>query len=1034
MHTGIELHGNGARRRRAAWTALLVALTALAAPPAPGQDAAPPDRVTLQLKWTHTFQFAGYYAALEKGYYREAGLEVAIQEAAPGIDPVQVVLQGRAQYGVGTSSLLLARKAGMPVVVLAVIFQHSPYVLIARGDTGTQGIHNLAGKRVMLEPQSDELLAYLQAEGIPRERIVRLEHSYDPQDLIDGKTDAIAGYVINQPYYLDRAGFAYQVYTPRSAGIDFYGDNLFTTERELREHPGRAKAFRAASLRGWEYAVEHPEEIADLILAKYSQRHGRDYLLAQAHAMMPLLSPDLVEIGYMHPGRWRHIADTYAGIGMLPRDFSLEGFLYDPLPPRMDFRWLYRAAALALLALLAAGGVLFQFHRVNRRLAAALAAGRRSEAALQAEMAKLDAVFESSPVAMLVLDDRLNVARANAAAILLAGGQAADILQRPPGGALRCAHSAEDPRGCGHSPTCALCPLRNAVTAALAGNALPRNQEIMMELVRDSAPRTVWFKVGIQPLDVSGRRHLNVALDDITERKRAEEALVAKTEELDRYFTSSLDLLCIATTDGRFIRLNPEWEKVLGYPVAELEGRRFLDFVHPDDLPATLNALQRLDAQEEVLTFENRYHCQDGSYRWIEWRSKPMGSTIYAVARDVSRRKRMEADLRQAKETAEQANAAKSAFLANMSHEIRTPMNTILGFADILASQIENPVHRQHLAAIAASGRQLLGLINDILDLSKIESGKLKLEPKAVDPRELFAGIRQLFLPETQRKGLELRLEIDPELPAGLVLDEIRLRQILFNLVGNAVKFTHAGSIVIAAGQRRGGAGRDTIEFAFSVRDTGIGIPSDQHQSIFEAFQQRKDQSHAQYGGSGLGLTISKRLAEAMGGRITVASEPGQGSTFEVVLDNVRVSAAPPPGPPALAGAAPRFAPARILVVDDVKLNRLLLRHFLSDPAFRLEEAVHGQEALEAVGRQRPDLILLDMVMPVMDGAELMRRLKADPALARIPIIVVSASALPEEEAKARAAGCDGYLRKPVNKDELLREMARFLKRREPGP
>jgi PAS domain S-box-containing protein len=325
--------------------------------------------VTLQLKWTHAFQFAGYYAAKEQGYYRDAGLDVDIREALPGDDPVKDVVGGEAEFGVGTSSLLLERKAGRPVVVLAVIFQHSAYVLIARRLSATQGIHDLVGKRVMLEPQSDELLAYLRQENIPLDRIIRLAHSYDPRDLITGKTDAMAAYV-TELYYLDRAHFPYQTYTPRSAGIEFYGDNLFTSERELKTHPERVKAFRAASLRGWKYAMEHPDELIDLILAKYSQRHSRDYFQFEAKKTISLIHPELIEVGYMNPGRWRHIADTYAGIGMLPRGYSIEGFLYDPDPQRDDPTWLYRWLAVALVLSAIAGVIAYRFARLSRALSA----------------------------------------------------------------------------------------------------------------------------------------------------------------------------------------------------------------------------------------------------------------------------------------------------------------------------------------------------------------------------------------------------------------------------------------------------------------------------------------------------------------------------------------------------------------------------------------------------------------------------------------------------------------------------------------
>jgi len=333
------------------------------------------DTVTLQLKWSHSFEFAGYYAAMEQGYYRDAGLTVNIKELQSGIDPVAEVAEGRAEYGTGNSSLLLERKAGKPVVVLAAIFQHSPYQLIARQ---TQSIHDLADKQLMLEPQAKELLAYLNSEGIPPEKISLLEHSYDPQDLISGKVNAISALSIFQPYYLDRANFSYQIYSPRAVGIDFYGDNLFTSAHELKQHPERVKAFRAASMRGWQFAMEHPEELTDLILAKYSQRHPRQYFLFQARQIMSLMHPELVEIGEMNPGRWRHIADTYASIGLLPHDYPLDGFLYN-LPSKFNRNILYAGFSLALLLSTIAGGFSFYILRIKRKLAHSIDSGKLVE-------------------------------------------------------------------------------------------------------------------------------------------------------------------------------------------------------------------------------------------------------------------------------------------------------------------------------------------------------------------------------------------------------------------------------------------------------------------------------------------------------------------------------------------------------------------------------------------------------------------------------------------------------------------------------
>jgi diguanylate cyclase (GGDEF)-like protein len=367
------------------------------------------ETVTLQLKWTHAFQFAGYYAAQEKGFYREAGLNVHLQAAGPGIDPLETVLAGKAQFGVGNSNLLLARRAGHPVVVLAVVFQHSPLVLVARQDRasrGTQGIHDIIGKRVMIEPQSDELIAYLRQEGIPLDRLIQIPHSFQPRDLIEGRVDAMSAYVSNEPYYLERAGIDYQTYTPRTGGIDFYGDNLFTTEKELATHPDQVRAFREASLRGWQYAMEHPEEIADLILAKYSQQHPREFYLFEAKRMVPLLRTDLIEVGYMTRGRWRHIADTYADLGLLPRDYPLTGFLYEP-ETRPDLTKLY-----IVLALLVAVSLLAAYiHRINRRLARALAESRAAEDRVR-HLAQHDALTDLPNRALFA--DRLGQALAGA--------------------------------------------------------------------------------------------------------------------------------------------------------------------------------------------------------------------------------------------------------------------------------------------------------------------------------------------------------------------------------------------------------------------------------------------------------------------------------------------------------------------------------------------------------------------------------------------------------------------------------------------
>ena len=465
------------------------------------------ERVSLQLKWTHGFQFAGYYAAIEKGYYRDAGLAVELLEAKPGDDPVKNVVDGHAEYGVGNSSLLLARKAGRPVVALAAIFQHSPLVLIALEKQATQGVHDLIGKKLMIEPQSDELLAYLKIEGLTHEQITLLEHTFRTEDLITGKVDAMSAYITNETYYLEQAGLNYHTYTPRSVGIDFYGDNLFTTEGELKARPDRVQAMRAASLRGWLYAMAHPEEIADLILSRYSKQHSRAFYLFEASQMKPLLRTDLIEIGYMNPGRWRHIANTYADLGLLPHDYSLDGFLYYPNPKR-DLTWMYITLGFLMLASIV--GVFI--YRFNRRLAGALAESRAAQAALRLseERHRLLADNATDVIWMMTLEGQLTYISPSVEK--LRGYTSAEVMQQSISQRVMPASV----------PVAFDC--LNKINAALnAGLPVPEFRAEVEQPCKDGS--TVWTEVTTNGMKNAAGEFVSIlgVTRDITERRQMEE-------------------------------------------------------------------------------------------------------------------------------------------------------------------------------------------------------------------------------------------------------------------------------------------------------------------------------------------------------------------------------------------------------------------------------------------------------------------------------------------------------------------------------
>lgn len=388
------------------------------------------DKVTLQLKWHHQFQFAGYYAAKALGYYKDEGLDVSIKAVELNTNPAEEVLAGRAEFGVASTDLLLMRSRKQPVVVLATIFQHSPYVLLAMRREGIESVHDLAGKTVMVDPFATEVLAYLRTIGVPLDQIRLVQaNDYTHEDLISGRADAYAGYITNDPFYLEKAGASFLSFLPRSVGIDFYGDNLYTTEEQLREHPRRVEAFRRASLRGWQYAADNPQATIDLMLRNgWARAQDRDKLTFEADKVLQLIRADLVEIGYMHESRWHHVLNTYADLGMVPRDLSLDGFLYGQQKPLLP-QWVIVVIGLTSLLALGLGGFGMYAHRAKHRLELQVTQRKRAE---DAELKLAGAVYQSLGDALLLTDERQRIVSVNPSFVQMTGYKPVDLIGRHP--------------------------------------------------------------------------------------------------------------------------------------------------------------------------------------------------------------------------------------------------------------------------------------------------------------------------------------------------------------------------------------------------------------------------------------------------------------------------------------------------------------------------------------------------------------------------------------------------------------------------
>jgi len=527
---------------------------------------------------------------------------------------------------------------------------------------------------------------------------------------------------------------------------------------------------------------------------------------------------------------------------------------------------------------------------------------------------------------------------------------------------------------------------------------------------------------------------------DITERKRAE-------EELERFFQFIPDMACIASVNGYFKKVNQEWEAVLGYSEAELLEMPFAELIHPDDRAATWQEVERQLDGSETIHFINRYRAKDGAYHWFDWNASPSpdGVQLFAVARDITERKAAEEvlqrahdeledrvrqrtkDLEEARLAADAANRAKSEFLANMSHELRTPLNSILGYAQIL-EKADNLHERQRegVRTIRESGEHLLTLITDILDMSKIEAGRMDVRPQEFHLQEFLKRIAKMIRIRAEQKRVSFVMGLDPLLPEYVASDERRLRQVLVNLLGNAIKFTDQGRVSLNV--TCSNAEADRLLLRFEIADTGVGIAPDDLSILFQPFRQVGARRYAAEG-TGLGLAISAKFIELLGGVLQVESEFGRGSRFWFELPVKTFSTPEALAADYFADDVTGYAGERraILVVDDKAANRAILVNMLEPLGFQVFEADDGLSGLEVALARRPDLILLDLRMPGMDGFEMARQLRAQPAGQAFKVVAVSASVQGDIKQLCRDAGCDDFLGKPVMFEELLRMLAAQL-------
>ena len=778
---------------------------------------------------------------------------------------------------------------------------------------------------------------------------------------------------------------------------------------------------------------------------------------------------------------------------------------------------------------------------------------QQAQEALQTERSKLEAIFEASPVGLLVFDGQGNILQLNQVAADYFGLQPHQALRSQPGNAFGCVHARQSAKGCGSSEHCPQCAVRQTLLRALLSHQPQELEEARLELEKQGQIRPVWVYWRIQPIQLAGQWYAVAAFQDITARKQAEQELqhtlelalrhqaetaalleAAKAVLHHRQFQEAAQRICtickerVGATAAYIALVNQNGEQT---EIAYMDTGPYPCTIQ-NPLPMPLRGIRKLAYESRVPVWENQF----AESPWAEllppghirlhnvmivplmvegkvlglmalgnkpgdftledariasaladmaaialWNSQNLDSLVrqqqelqrYAEALETTNRV-----LKEFVHLAESAARAKSEFLANMSHEIRTPMTAILGYTELLLSEVSESPRKEYLQTILRNGQYLLQLLDDILDLSKIEAGKLKIHRTCCNPRQIATEVQELLQVRAEEKGIQLTLQCSPNLPEQIWSDPVRLRQILVNLVGNAVKFTEVGSVQMVVH-----AIGEPASLQWDVIDTGIGMTPEQAARIFQPFSQGDSSVTRKYGGTGLGLAISRRLAELLGGELClVRTAPGVGSHFRLTLpidqdapqpapsdqtDSLpetlplaseptenrvacaeqKADLAPTPSeelPATLLsvgrmaeGSAQVLAGCRVLLAEDAVENQRLLALILRKAGAEVTVVEHGQAAVQAALQahqegQPFDLILMDMQMPVMDGYSAVQQLRAEGYPG--PIIALTAHAMSEDRQKCLQAGCNDYMSKPIPQAKLLQMVAQYAPGQNPTP
>jgi len=1083
-----------------------------------------------------SFRYAGYYMAIEKGFYKERALDVELKEFSSEKELFDAIKEGKINYAVGDSSVLLSYLQGEDPVLLGQIFQYSTRIFISKKSSNIATPYDLKEKKIMLDIDSDESISLkiLLKKTVGLTPKTKLYDFTSYKEFISGDVDAIEASSIHTPYSMRKKGIEINIIDPKSYGVDFYGDNFYTTKKHLQKDIKEVLALREATLKGWNYALKHKEE-SIAVISKLLDVDIEE-VRYEADATEQMIMPNIYDIGSYSLDKYNNMVKFFHLMKLTKRTTLGEDFFFtyylkqqnNSFLSQEERNWIAKHKEISFTgdpnwlpfeAFNKDGeyiGIVADYLKeiekltslkikphpvksweetlkLSKKRAVDAISGDIDDVVL-AENYRAITPYMKTPIVILMnsshgyINDLQDI-KDKRIAFISGYGYTSKLLKVYKDINFIEVESVDDIQGIYEDKidaflismpvaaylirTKGLGDLRIVGTTQVEMSTtffVTKEKEILYSIL-DKAMRNIpekkrneifsnWQKVDITnhidytliyeltilfSLLIFGTLYWNRKLSHEIEKR-------AKTEKrvklLNERLSLATNIVSLGVLEIRFIKASQDFYVEIDdnsrkiYAIEEnksqLSKDEFLSYIHPQDkeeLIACLHAIQR-EHQREQLQFRILLHDNTLRYIFANAVVVPSEEKILCVNWDITSFKETELELASkneelqvAKEKADAANKSKSEFLANMSHEIRTPMNAIIGFTELLNEQISEPRLKTYVSTIKSAGNTLLTLINDILDLSKIEAGKLTINNTPTDVNKLLNDVGNIFTMNVQKKGLDMIVQSDPNIPPGLMLDEVRLRQILINLLGNALKFTETGYIKLKSKIISIDDHLSKANLEIAIEDSGIGIKPSQLKKIFQEFEQSEGQDNRKYGGTGLGLSISQRLAKMMGGEITIESTPLKGSTFTLKLPMINISSIVDEGSSKEEEIenlnAISFKKAKILVVDDIKDNReLIIRNFENSP-IEVISAENGLEAINLYKKENPDLILMDIRMPVMDGYEAAMQIKE--ISKEIPIVALTASVMQDEYERSKRAHFDGFLRKPILRYDLYRELMKFL-------